>query len=309
MIEVQGLTKRYRDFLAIEGVSFNASKGQVVGLLGPNGCGKTTTMRILSCFMPATAGTARICGFDIWEDPMQVRKHIGYMPESVPLYREMRVREYLDFRGRLRGLDRPIRQTQISNCIARCGIEEFENVIIGKLSKGQRQRVGLAATLLGDPEVLIFDEPTVGLDPNQIRSIRTLIRELGGERTVILSSHILSEIEAVCDHVVMMNEGRVAVAGSLTDVTKAVGSKVRVIVRGDGKSALEALKAVTGVKDISRSEGENQTELRLDLVAGRDLREALVKAVCASEDVLLELRGGRHSIEDVFVRITAGGGS
>ena len=305
LIEVDGLTKRYGDFLAIQDVSFSVGKGQVLGFLGPNGAGKTTTMRILTCFMPATAGSARICGHDIWEDSMQVRRNVGYMPESVPLYPNMRVNEYLDYRARMKGLDRSKRRVQIPKLVEQCGVRDFSRVIIGKLSKGQRQRVGLTATLLGDPKVLILDEPTVGLDPNQIREIRTLVKGLGGERTVILSTHILPEVEMVCDHVVVIHEGRVALTGSLDEITRAAaGRSVHVEARGDGSRIREALEKVSGVKSVSVADRGPTSAFDVELLAGKDVREEIGRAVSEAGGGLLELYSGKTTIEDVFVRIT-----
>ena len=306
MIEVDRLTKRYGDFLAIDGVSFSVEQGQVLGFLGPNGSGKTTTMRILTCYMPATAGTAKICGHDIWENSMEVRKNVGYMPESCPLYPGMRVSEYLDYRARIKGLDRAERRAQVPATVERCGVGEFYKVIIGKLSKGQRQRVLLAATLLGDPPVLILDEPTVGLDPNQIREIRTLIRGLGGQRTVLLSTHILPEVEMVCDHLVVIHQGRVALTGSLEEVTRAAaGRSLHLEARGDGARVREAVEHVPGVKRVTPAGDGGAAAFEIEILPGKDVREEVSRAVAAAGAGLLELSGGHTTIEDVFVRITA----
>jgi len=306
LIEVEGLTKRYGDFLAIQDVSFRVEKGQVLGFLGLNGSGKTTTMRILTCFMPATAGTAKVCGYDIFEQSMEVRQSVGYMPENVPLYPNLRVSEYLRYRAKLKGLGRAERRTQIAGLVERCSIGEFEEVIIGKLSKGMRQRVGLAATLLGDPPVLILDEPTVGLDPTQIREIRGLIKTLGGERTVILSSHILPEVEMVCDQLAIIKDGRIALTGSLGEITRAAGgSRVRLEARGDGHRIKDAVEKVSGVRRATLAEKGGVALLDVELASGTDARENLAKAVAAAGGSLLELASVRTSIEDVFARITA----
>lgn len=306
MIEAEGLTKRYGDFLAIQDVSFKVDKGQILGFLGPNGSGKTTTMRILTCFMPASAGTAKVCGCDIFEDSLGVRRHIGYMPESVPLYNNLRVSEYLDYRARLKGLGRSARRTQIPELVERCAVKDFADVIIGKLSKGMKQRVGLTATLLGDPEVLILDEPTVGLDPNQIREIRELIRSFGGRKTVILSTHLMHEVEVVCDHVAIINNGRIALTGSLEEVARAAGGgRVHLEVRGDGGKVKAALERVAGVRRLVMTEGTGATKFEVEAERGRDLREELGRAAAGAGGALLELTSGRASIEEVFVRITA----
>ena len=306
MIEVESLTKRYGDFLAIQDVSFKVEKGQVLGFLGPNGSGKTTTMRILTCFMPATAGTAKVCGYDIFEQSMDVRRNIGYMPENVPLYPNLRVNEYLHYRARLKGLGRAERRSQIAELVERCSIQDFERVIIGKLSKGMKQRVGLAATLLGNPPVLVLDEPTVGLDPNQIREIRGLIKDLRGDRTVILSTHILPEVEMVCDHLAIIREGRIALTGSLEEITRAAGgSRVRIEARGDGQKIKDAVEKVDGVRRAALTDSNGAARLEVEVAAGTDARENLAKAVAGAGGSLLELSCGRTSIEDVFVRITA----
>lgn len=306
MIEVDGLTKRYGDFLAVEDLSFNVDKGQVLGFLGPNGSGKTTTMRILTCFMPATAGTARVCGHDIFEASMEVRKSVGYMPESVPLYPGLRVNEYLNYRGRLKGLSRAECRAEVPRIVERCGVDRFDRVIIGKLSKGQRQRVGLAATLLGDPPVLILDEPTVGLDPNQIREIRSLIKGLSGERTVILSTHILPEVEMVCDHMVLIHEGRVALTGALDEITRAAGGgRVLLEVRGEGAKVKASLEKVNGVRSLSCVEKGEVSTFEVQTLPGKDVREELGKAALAAGGSIVELASGRTTLEDIFTRITA----
>jgi ABC-2 type transport system ATP-binding protein len=281
----------------------------VLGFLGPNGSGKTTTMRILTCFMPATAGTAKVCGHDIFDQSMEVRRSVGYMPENVPLYPNLRVREYLNYRAKLKGLSRAQRRSQISQFVERCAIREFDRVIIGKLSKGMKQRVGLAATLLGNPPVLILDEPTVGLDPNQIREIRNLIKSLGGERTIIISTHILPEVEMVCDHLAIIHNGRIALTGALGEITRAAGAgRVHLEARGEGAKMKEALDKVSGVRRIVQSEKDGLAVFDVEVAAGCDAREALAKAAAAAGGSLVELSCGRTSIEDVFVRITASEG-
>ena len=218
MIHVKNLTKYYGDFLAVGGVSFDVLKGQVVGFLGPNGAGKSTTMRILAGFLTATSGQVTIDGIDVFWDPVAVRKRIGYMPESCPLYPEMRVVEYLTFRAGIKGIHGSFRANRVDECLNRCWLGEVRSQIIGTLSKGYRQRVGLADSLLADPAVLILDEPTAGLDPTQIRETRKLIRELGSRHTILLSTHILSEVEMTCDQAIIINRGKVALAGPLEDL-------------------------------------------------------------------------------------------
>jgi ABC-2 type transport system ATP-binding protein len=220
MIEVANLSKRYGDLRAIEGVSFTAGTGQILGFLGPNGAGKTTTMRIITGFMPATSGTVRVEGFDVFEQSNEVRRRIGYLPENPPLYNDMAVAPYLRFVARLKGLGRRDVGEALERVLATCGLDGVRDRLLGHLSKGYRQRVGLAQALIHDPPVLILDEPTIGLDPRQIRDIRALVRTLGGKRTIVLSTHILSEVMEVCDKVVIINDGRVALEDQLANLTR-----------------------------------------------------------------------------------------
>jgi ABC-2 type transport system ATP-binding protein len=220
MIEVANLSKRYGDLRAIEGVSFTAVKGQILGFLGPNGAGKTTTMRIITGFMPATSGTVRVEGFDVFDQSNEVRRRIGYLPENPPLYNDMSVAPYLRFVARLKGLGRREVGEALERVLATCGLDSVRDRLLGHLSKGYRQRVGLAQALIHDPPVLVLDEPTIGLDPRQIRDIRALVRTLGGKRTIVLSTHILSEVMEVCDKVVIINDGRVALEDQLANMTR-----------------------------------------------------------------------------------------
>ncbi len=219
MIEVRNLTKRYGEIEAIRGISFTADKGQILGFLGPNGAGKTSTMRIITGFMPATTGTVKVAGFDIFEASMEVRKRVGYLPENPPLYNDMTVEAYLRFAAKIRGVPRGDIESSVSAATERCGLADVRQRIVGHLSKGFRQRVGLAQALIHDPKVLVLDEPTIGLDPKQIIDIRSLIRDLSGERTVILSTHILPEVQQLCDKVVIINRGKITVEGSLAELT------------------------------------------------------------------------------------------
>jgi gliding motility-associated transport system ATP-binding protein len=223
MIQVKSLTKYYGDYPAVRGVSFDVPQGQIVGFLGPNGAGKSTTMKVLAGYLTATSGSATIDNIDIFWDPVNARRKIGYMPENCPLYPELRVREYLHFRAGLKGVRGPRRRDRINYVIQRCWLSDEADTIIGNLSKGYRQRVGLADALLADPAVLILDEPTAGLDPAQIRDTRRLIKELGQHHTILLSTHILSEVEMTCNRVIIIHQGQVAAAGLLTDLVKDVG--------------------------------------------------------------------------------------
>ncbi len=241
MIEVRDLTKRYGDLVAVEHVSFTASKGEVVGFLGPNGAGKTTTMRIITGFLPATSGTVTVEGFDIFHDSHEVRKRIGYLPENPPLYQDMTVTAYLEFVGRIKGIPRAALSDAVERALQRCGLTEVHRRVLGHLSKGYRQRVGLAQAIVHEPRVLVLDEPTIGLDPRQIREIRSLVRELAGERTVILSTHILQEVVQICQKVVIINEGRVVVEDQIEHLTQGAPLEevfMRYISRGRGEEAV-----------------------------------------------------------------------
>jgi ABC-2 type transport system ATP-binding protein len=223
VVEVENLTKRYGQIIGINGVTFSVEKGEVVGLLGPNGAGKSTTMRILTCFMPATSGDARVAGYDVFSQSLEVRKRVGYLPESVPLYPEMRVIEFLNYRATLRGLGRKERRERVAEALERTHIKEVAGRITGQLSKGYRQRVGLADALVNDPPILILDEPTVGLDPNQVRLVREMIRELGKRRTVLLSTHILSEVEMICPRVIVISDGRIVADDRTENLERRLG--------------------------------------------------------------------------------------
>jgi ABC-2 type transport system ATP-binding protein len=240
MIEVRNLTKRYGDLTAVDHVTFTAKQGEIVGFLGPNGAGKTTTMRIITGFLPATSGTVKVEGFDIFDDSHEVRKRIGYLPENPPLYLDMTVTAYLEFVGRIKGIPRAALNDAVERAVRRCGLTEVTRRVVGHLSKGFRQRVGLAQAIIHEPSVLVLDEPTIGLDPRQIRDIRSLVRELAGQRTVILSTHILQEVAQICQKVVIINEGRVVVEDQLDQLTQGAPLEevfMRYISRGRGEEA------------------------------------------------------------------------
>jgi ABC-2 type transport system ATP-binding protein len=243
MIEVRNLTKRYGDLIAVRDISFSAGPGQVLGFLGPNGAGKTTTMRIITGFMPATSGTVKVAGYDIFDDSYEVRKRIGYLPENPPLYTDMTVTTYLRFVGRIRGIAKAELSDSVDKVLHTCGLAEVTGRVVGHLSKGFRQRVGLAQALIHNPSVLVLDEPTIGLDPRQIIDIRTLIRQLAGDRTVILSTHILPEVAQLCEKVVIINEGHIAVEDTLTNLTQDAGLEqvfLRYIAKDTGVPAAAA---------------------------------------------------------------------
>jgi ABC-2 type transport system ATP-binding protein len=309
MIEVDRLTKRYGPVAAIQDVSFSVEKGQIVGFLGPNGAGKTTTMRILSCFMPASSGQARVAGFDIFEQSLEVRRRIGYLPENVPLYGDLTVRAYLDFVGEVKGLGRAARRRRIGEVLEQCRIDDVRDRLIGRLSKGYRQRVGLAQALIADPEVLILDEPTVGLDPQQIVEIRSLVKSLAGAHTVILSTHILPEVSMVCEGVIIINRGRIVAAGPLDRLMDELSpvSRLQVQVEGPAELVGQSLRALPGVTRVEpRGSADGVGTFVLEAERTRDVRRDVVQLVTQQRWGLLELRSLALSLEDLFIRAVAG---
>ena len=309
MIEVEGLTKFYGSKAAIEEVSFEVAKGEVVGFLGPNGAGKTTTMRILACFMPPTSGTARLAGFDIGKQSLEVRRRIGYLPENVPLYGDMTVAAYLDFVADVKGLGRADRRRRVGEVMGRCLIDDVQGRLIGRLSKGYRQRVGLAQALVAVPDVLILDEPTIGLDPKQITEIRSLIKALAGEHTVILSTHILPEVSMVCEGVIIINRGRIVASGPLDRLMDELSPVARVQLQVEGPAEIvgASLRALPGVSRVeSRGVTDGVGTFVVEADRGRDIRRDLYQLVAQQRWALLELRALGLSLEDVFIRIVAG---
>jgi ABC-2 type transport system ATP-binding protein len=309
MIQVDNLTKRYGPVTAIHDVSFSVDKGRIVGFLGPNGAGKSTTMKILSCFMPATGGTARVAGYDVFSQSLEVRRRIGYLPESAPLYPDLSVASYLDFVAEIKGVGRAERRGRVADVMERCFITEMQNRLIGKLSKGYRQRVGLAQALLGDPEVLILDEPTIGLDPKQISEIRALIRSLAGQHTVILSTHILPEVSMVCDGIVIINHGRIVAQGTESELVQQVFPTARIEVRvtnasGDVGGALRAVPGVVAVEPLAARDGS--VGFVVESERDRDVRGDLVRLVTGKNWALQELHQVGMSLEEVFIRVVAG---
>jgi ABC-2 type transport system ATP-binding protein len=312
VISVSQLTKAYGNVLAVDSISFNVAKGQIVGFLGPNGAGKSTTMRMLTCFMPPTSGSATINGFDIFHQSHQVREHLGYLPENVPLYLEMRVDEYLDFRGRLRGMDRASRKKRIDYVVERCWLGPVRSRTIGHLSKGYRQRVGLADSLLHNPPVLILDEPTVGLDPTQIRETRKLIKDLGGQHTLLLSTHILPEVEAVCDRAIVIASGRVVAQGSPDELRASRRLQARVLVecRGPAEQVKNTLARVSGVSKVEMLNGEHHPDEGYVTAAirpqeSRDVREEVARTIIQNGWPLREIRLEHATLEEFFVQVTA----
>lgn len=302
MIEVQGLTKYYGRHLAIQDLTFNAKKGEILGFLGPNAAGKTTTMRILTGFMPPSQGTARIAGFDVLEQSLEVRKRIGYLPETVPLYPEMSVWEYLEYMGslrRVRDLD-----GRISEVLEEVRLEERSESYIGNLSKGMKQRVGLAQALLHKPDVLILDEPTIGLDPAQIIEVRRLIQELGKDRTVLLSTHILSEAQQVCDRVLIINKGQLVAEDTPENLQAQISGADQLVVRAslETDALKELLRSLPDVTDVLP--GEDEGEVLVMSIPGKDIRPQVARKIVEEGFDLLELRLAGLSLEEIFLQLT-----
>lgn len=301
MINVESLTKDYGPNRAIENLDFTAEKGEVLGFLGPNGAGKTTTIRILTGFMPPTSGVARIGGFDVVEESLEVRKLVGYMPETVPLYDDMRVYDYLRFMGQLRHLDNL--DERVEDVLEKIGLEDRSQSLIKNISKGMRQRVGLGQALIHEPKVLILDEPTIGLDPKQIKEVRNLIREIGKERTVMLSTHILSEAQAICDRVIIINKGHIVVEDAPENLQSRLSStrKVTVRVGADSEKAVDLIQKVDGVVSAQL----NQDGLiRFENPASQDSRARVAKTLVDKGFDLLELTPEVVNLEDIFLKLT-----
>ncbi len=305
MIEAQNLVRRYGDFTAVDGVSLAVNEGEILGMLGPNGAGKTTTIRMITGFLPPTSGRVTVAGKDLFESPREARRDVGYLPENVALYTEMRVREYLAYRARLEGLSRAEVPQAIGAALERCLLEEVRDQIIGTLSKGYRQRVGLATAILHRPRVLVLDEPTVGLDPKQIIAIRELIRELGRERTLLLSTHILPEVELLCDRVVIIDRGRIVAEGTPESLRQSwVGNPaLRITLKDDPAEAADVLAQVSGVVSVRPGAGGPGSWV-LECSSAADPREEVFRAAVDRGWVLLELARELTTLEDIFVRLT-----
>jgi ABC-2 type transport system ATP-binding protein len=307
MIEVTNLTKRYAGRTAVSDISFTVARGEIVGLLGPNGAGKSTTMRILSCFLPATSGTARVAGFDVFHQSAEVRRRIGYMPENNPLYPEMRVREYLKFRARLKGLKWRRSRERVTTVMEQCGLTEVGRRIIGQLSKGYRQRVGLADALVHEPELIILDEPTLGLDPHQIRAVRQLIKSLAQKHTVLISTHILPEAEMTCNRMLIMYDGKILAADTPDNLQRLMAGSSQIIteIAAPADELREAWSQMPGIEqfDVSPSEGEFQ-RCALTPRDGYDLRPAIFTLAKERGWIMRELTRSRHSLEDIYEQVT-----
>ena len=310
VIEVNNLSKYYGDVAAVADVSFRAESGQILGFLGPNGAGKTTTMRILTCFLPPSGGSARVAGYDIAQESMEVRRRIGHLPEQPPLYDDMTVHSYLSFVGRIKGVPGSQLNERVDETMERTAITSYRDTVIGHLSKGYRQRVGLAQALVHDPPVLILDEPTVGLDPKQIIEIRQLIRGLGGDHTVILSTHILPEVSMTCEKIVIINKGRIAGEGTPESLMAQLGEgeALQAEIQGPPEEVEAALRAVEGVLDVTTEDGTDQgpavRSFRISTSPGQDAREAVARTVVERGFALRELRPLDMSLEDIYLRLT-----
>lgn len=304
MIDVQHITKRYGHHTAIDRVTFSVAKGEVLAFLGPNGAGKTTTMRILTCFMPATEGTARVAGYDCTEQPLEVKRQIGYLPETPPVYQELTVAEYLTFVGRLRGITGPKLSSALDHSIGRLELGSVRHRLIGNLSRGYRQRVGLAQALLHDPPVLILDEPTVGLDPKQIIEIRELIKSLAGSHSVILSTHILPEATAVCQRVVIINKGRIVAEDTPAQLSARLrqSEKVSITLRTSPADCEMKLRTIPGILNVFPGQTEGSFLIECEL--GRDVRDEIARVTVLNQWGLLELRTVSMTLEDVFLQLT-----
>ena len=308
MIHVENLCKHYGQIKAVDDISFDVGKGEIVGVLGPNGAGKSTTLRILTSYLAATSGIASVAGFDVMNDSEKVRRSLGYLPQAVPIYPEMRVDEYLNYRAKLKGVERGNRQKRIDYCLERCRCKEVRRRLIGTLSNGYRQRVGLADALLHDPPILILDEPTAGLDPLQIRETLSTIKQLRGQHTVLLSTHILSEVENVCERVIIINQGRIGLDEKLDSLGQG-HAVVLVEVRGPTDAVKAALKTVPGVVDVTQhasSDGVASFEMRVG--ANSDVREAVYQVIAKNPAwIMRRLDQRRRKLEDHFVEVVLRG--
>ena len=306
MIEVENVTKEYGSFTAVKDLSFSVGRGEILGFLGPNGAGKTTTMRVLTGFFPPTTGAVRVAGHDVLEAPLEAKAKIGYLPENPPLYPEMSVLAYLRFAAQIKGVARKVLASRVDAVVERCQLQEVRNKPTGNLSKGYRQRVGIAQALVHEPEVLVLDEPTAGLDPKQIGDTRELIKTLGGDHTVILSTHILPEVAITCDRVAIINRGRLVAHGTPESLTEQfrTTSVVDITVQGEPASVADVLSGFTDILSFERQErGESgATSWRLEIAKGADVRRSLSEQIVARGLGLLELRQSGVSLEEIYLR-------
>jgi ABC-2 type transport system ATP-binding protein len=305
VIEVEHLTKRYGPVTAVHDVSFQVRKGEILGFLGPNGAGKTTTMRVLTGYMPATEGRVRVGGHDVFEQAVEAKRRIGYLPETPPLYPDMTVREYLQFVARIKGVPAAERKARVDQVMARTWVSDMANRACGKLSKGYKQRVGLAQAIIHNPDVLVLDEPTAGLDPKQIIETRRLIKELAGDHTIILSTHILPEVSQTCDRVVIINKGRVVAEDTPANLTRRLRGSETIFIQVDAARAAEAAAALSAVPGVVRVAPSDNTPgaFEVDSETGRDVRRELARAAVLGGHDLLEMRPLRVSLEEIFLSL------
>ena len=307
MIQAEGLSKRFGRTLAVDNISFEAARGEILGFLGPNGAGKTTTMRVLTCFLPPSSGRARVAGFDVLEQPLEVKRRVGYLPELPPLYPEMDVTEYLTFVGRIKGVSRQDLAARLNDVIAKCALGEVRRTLIGKLSRGFRQRVGLAQALIHQPPVLVLDEPTAGLDPKQIIETRGLIKNLGGDHTVILSTHILSEVSATCQRIIIINAGKLVAVDTPENLTARLQGHETLYLQAEGpaEQIRERLERISGVIRLKpHGPPDHRPAFEIEIAQGQELRGELARAVVQSGWNLLELRTVGLSLEEIFLDLT-----
>ena len=308
MIEVEDLTKAYGSVTAVDHVSFTVNRGEILGFLGPNGAGKTTTMRILTGYMPATSGTARVAGFDVFEDSLEVRRHIGYLPEVPPVYPDMSVETYLDFVLRIKNAPAEKRAGRVTEALEKTNLADKRKELIKRLSRGYKQRVGLAQALVHDPDVIILDEPTVGLDPKQIIEVRNLIKGLAGSHTIILSTHILPEVSMTCDRVVIINKGKIAAVDTPQNLTAQLKGKqkIHVDVQAPEKPLAELLAQVPGAGrvEVSPARADGHVTATVEVLPGKDIRSQVAAVIVGRGWALYELRGISLSLEDIFLELT-----
>jgi ABC-2 type transport system ATP-binding protein len=307
LIEVEHLVKSYGQARAVNDISFKVEKGEILGFLGPNGAGKTTTMRILTGYLPATGGTARIAGFDVFEQSMEVRKRIGYLPETPPLYPDMTISAYLTFVAQIKGVPAAEIPNRVAESMRMTNLTERQDELIKRLSRGCKQRVGIAQAIVHNPDVIILDEPTVGLDPNQIKEVRSLIKNLAGQHTIILSTHILPEVEMTCDRVVIINKGRIAAVDTTQNLTAQLkgGERVHIQVKGSAENLRESISSIKGVKSVEvESSADSLVNAEIESESGADLRAQIASQVVKKGFDLLEMRAVNLSLEDIFMQLT-----
>lgn len=308
MIQVKNLTKYYSDLCAVNQINLEVRKGEIIGLLGPNGAGKTTTLRMLTGFLRPSAGNVNIKGYDIEEQPLEIKKILGYLPESAPLYHEMLVYDYLNYVAAIRNIDKGRKQDRIRQLAGLCGINEVMHKPVNELSKGYKQRVGLAHAMMNDPEILVLDEPTSGLDPNQIVEIRQIIKQIGKEKTIILSTHILSEAEATCDRIVIINRGRIVADDSTENLKASAGDKKQIhltLQNADFKSVDKLLSDMEGIIGVTRmAESQNQLDVRVDCGASYDQRAAIYREIKQTDWIVLKFNQKTETLETIFRELT-----